>query len=221
MSSMLPRLALVTVLALSIAPPPAPAAGAAITHTQFVEAYVACNNAAWEGTSRGLILSIKEPTMSDKMRGITVPSVRGFVGEGLYYDGLYGNFQPLAAATVGWALATKTFADRGEIEPRFRNRSTTIAFLAGRRLRGLDGLSDREAGALATELDLSSQGAGRFAITPIAPSTRFDDPLRAEAARAMLAKVGTHFDVGSKRTIAQVGLACPKRILSTLFRGAR
>jgi hypothetical protein len=214
------RLALVSALAISTAPCPAPAAGAAITHTQFAEAYVACNNAAWEGKSRGLIMAEKEPTMSDRIRGLDSPNVRGFVGEGLYFDGVYGNFQPRAAATVGWALATKAFADRGEVEPRFRNRGAAIAFLRDRNLNGIDALSDREVGAIATELDLSSHGAGRFAITPIAPGTRLGDPLHAAAARAMLVKVGTHFDVGSKKTIAQPGRACPKNVMSGLFRGA-
>jgi hypothetical protein len=218
MRTILLRLVLVSALAISTAPCPAPAAGTAITHTQFVEAYVACNNAAWEGKSRMLILSIKEPTMSDNIRGITVPSVRGFVGEGLYFDGIYGNFQPRAASTVGWALATKAFADRGEVEPRFRDRGAALAFLQGRGLSGVDALSDREVGAIATELELSSHGAGRFAITPIAPGTRLGDPLHAAAARAMLAKVGTHFDVGSKRTIPRAGRPCPAKVLGGLFR---
>ena len=218
MQSMLPRLTLVTALALSAMPPPATAAGAAITRTQFVEAYVACNNAAWEGKSLELIFTIKEPTSSDKMRGITSPTARGFVGEGLYFDGIYGNFQPLATATVGWALATKTFADRGEVEPRFRTRDAALAYLRTRNLQGLDTLGLHEVGALATELELSSRAAGRFAITPIPPGTRLDAPLDGTTARSMLAKVGTHFDVGSARTIPQAGRPCPVKVLGGLFR---
>ena len=215
---MLLRFALVLALALSTVPYPARAAGPAITHTQFVEAYVACNNAAWEGKSRMMVLSIKEPTMSDKMRGMTSPPVRGFVGEGLYFDGIYGNFQPNAAATVGWALATKAFADRGEVEPRFRTRLAALTYLRPSSLGGLDTLGLREVGALATELELSARGK-QYAITPIRAGTKLDDPLDAATARAMLVKVGSHFDVGSARTIPQPGRACPAKVLGGLFGG--
>jgi len=212
------RLALAMALAFSVVPRPAPAAGAAITRTQFVEAYVACNNAAWAGKSRMLVMSIKEPTMSDKMRGITAPSARGFVGEGLYFDGIYGNLQPRRPASVGWALATKAFADRGEVEPRFRTRDAALAYLQLRNLDGLDTLGLHEVGALATELELSARAGRRFAITRIAPGTHLGDPLDAASARSMLAKVGTHFDVGSARTIPQAGRPCPAKVLGGLFR---
>jgi hypothetical protein len=212
------RLALVSALVLCAAPQPAPAAGAPITHTQFIEAYVSCNNAAWAEKSRMQIFTIKQPTLSDKIRGITSPTVRGFAGEGLYFDGIYGNVLPRAAATIGWALATKTFADRGEVEPRFRARDAALAYLRPWNLAGLDTLGVHEVGALATELELSSRGAGRFAITRIAPGTRLGDPLDGAAARSILAKIGSHFDVGSARTIPQTGRACPAKVLGGLFR---
>jgi hypothetical protein len=217
---MILRLALVTTLALSSVPNPAGAAGRALTHTQFVEGYVTCNNTAWADKSRMLIISMKESTMSDKMRGMTSPSVRGFVGEALYFDGVYGNFQPNAPATIGWALATKAFADRGEVEPRFRTRLAALTYLRAANLDGLDTLGLRELGALATELELSARGK-RFAITPIPPGTRLNDPLDAAAGRAMLAKVGTHFDVGTARTLPQPGRDCPAKVLKTLFAGAK
>jgi hypothetical protein len=203
-------------LAIPVAPRPATAAGTAITRSQFVDAYVDCNNAAWEGKPRGLILPSKEPTMSDLMRGLDSAKVRGFVGESLYFDGIYGNFQPRVVATLGWALATKTFADRGEIEPQFRNRSTALALLQERGINGAGALSDREVGAIATELDLGR----KYQITPIAAGTRLGDPLHAAAARAMLGKVGSHFDVGKSRTIAQPGRSCPNRVVKSLFPGA-
>jgi hypothetical protein len=217
MSSMLPRLAFVTVLALTVAPAEA---GSALTHTQFVEGYVRCNNAAWTGVSRELIFHGNTPSMSDRMRGLDSPLVRGFVGEFLYFDGVYGNFEPRRAATVGWALATKAFADRGEVEPRFRTRGPAVALLRAHALRGVDPLSDREAGAIATELDLGGGPGSRTQITPIAAGLQLADPLTAGVARAMLAKVGTHFDVGSARTIAQPGRACPAKVLGGLFHGA-
>ena len=156
--------------------------------------------------------------MSDKMRGMNSPPVRGFVGEGLYFDGIYGNFQPNAPASVGWALATKAFADRGEVEPRFRTRLAARTYLRPANLEGLDALGLREVGALATELELSARGK-KYAITPIRPGTKLNDPLDAATARTMLAKVGTHFDVGSARTIPQPGRACPASVLNGLFGG--
>jgi hypothetical protein len=217
MSAMTVRFALVAALVLAVAPHPAAGAAAGITHMQFVDAYVECNNAAWADRSRGQIFSIKELTMADKMRGITSHRAAGFVGENLFFGGVFGDFQPRATTTVGWALATKAFADRGEIEPPFRTRSTALAYLRQRKLTGLDALGDREAGALATELELSARDR-KYAITPIPPGTRFTDQLDAASARKMLAKVGTHFDVGSARTLPQAGSPCPPRVLGGLFR---
>ena len=196
---------------------PAASAGTPLTRGQFIEGYVACNNAAWKGLSRELIVLVKEPSMGDKMRGHDSPSVRGFVGESLYYDGVYGSVQPKNVATLGWALATKAFADRGEIEPRFRTRAAALAYLRERQLGAADTLSDREAGALATELELSARGR-RYAMTPIPAGLRLGDSLDAPRARALLAKVGTHFDVGSARTLPQAGRACPAKVLGKLFR---
>ncbi|GEM_PF-6828422 len=206
-------------LALALALGTVARAGAAttITHTQFVEGYVACNNAAWEGKSRELIFTIKEPTMADKMRGITSPTVRGFVGEQLFFGGIFGDFRPRDPATVGWALATKAFADRGEIERPFRTRATALAYLRTRRVEGADALGDLEAGAIATELELSARAA-RYAITPLPPGKRLSDPLDGDTARVLLAKIGTHFDVGSARTLPQAGRPCPARVLGRLFK---
>ena len=218
MQPILLRLALASALLAGAAPLSAPAAGPAITHTQFIDAYFDCNNTAWAEKSRMLIFTIKEPTPSDKMRGITSAKVRGFAGEGLYFDGVYGNVLPRAQATVGWALATKTFADRGQIEARFRSRDAALAYLRPWKLNGIETLGPQEIGAIATELELSSRSAGRFAITRIAPGTRLGVPLDAAAARSMLAKIGSHFDVGTARTLPQAGRACPAKVLGGLFR---
>jgi hypothetical protein len=209
---------LLAAVALLASAAPAEAAPA-LNRTQFIDGYVRCNNAAWYGVSRGVIRHGDTPSASDRMRGLDSSLTRGFVGEQLYFDGVYGNLQPRRDATVGWALATKAFADRGEIEPRYRTRPAAIAVLRAHGLRGIDALSDREAGAIATELDLGGAPGSRFAITPIAPGTRLGEPLDAATARAMLAKVGAHFDVGSARTIAQPGRACPPRVRSRLFIG--
>ena len=192
-------------------------AGTAITRADFVEAYVACNNGAWTD-NRQKILVVKEPTRSDLMRGLDSPAVRGFVGENLYYDGVLAAFQPRGRATVGWALATKAFADRGDIERRFQRRDVANALLRAHNLTGVGTLSDRQAGAIATELSLGSAHGGRNAITPIAAGAHLEAPLGAATARAMLSKIGTHFEVGLHGRPSP-GVACPVNVYSALFRG--
>ena len=210
----LARVAVASTLLVAAAMPATASSG--ISRADFVEAYVACNNAAWTD-SRQQIKLPEKTTRADEMRGLSSAPVRGFIGENLYYEGVMASFEPRRRATLGWALATKTFADRGDIEKRFHDRAAANAFLRARKLGGIDKLGAQQAGAIATELHLSAADQ-RNAITPIAAGANLDQPLNAETARAMLSKIGTHFDFGP-HTHPQPGIACPISVYANLFQG--
>ncbi len=191
-----------------------------LTRNDFVEAYVLCNNAAWGGNQRAMIHSVYKPSRADLMRGIDSVRTRGFLGEQLYFEGILAPLEPHRSATLGWALATKAFADRGGTEPRFATRARALAVVNGAGVRGAPGLSDGELAAIATEIDLGHARGGRIALTPIASGTDARAPLTPALARAILARIGTHFDAGT-RAKPQAGAACPPRVLAGLFAGAR
>ncbi|HEX3550735.1 MAG TPA: hypothetical protein VHT53_10185 [Candidatus Elarobacter sp.] len=199
---------------------PADAASPALTRNDFVEGYVLCNNAAWAGNSRATIHSVQKPTEGDRIHGIDSVRTRGFVGEQLYFEGVFAPLEPHRPATLGWALATKAFADRGGFDPAMQSRSAALAAVNGAGLAGASALSDTELEAIATEIALARARGGRAALTPIARGTDVRAPLRAGDARAMLARIGTHFDTG-RNVVPKAGAACPPAVLRGLFGGAR
>jgi hypothetical protein len=150
------------------------------------------------------------------MGGIDDVRTRGFLGEQLYVAGVWAPLEPHRPATVGWALATKAFADRGGASPRFASRAGALAAVTAAGVRHAGVLSDAELAALATEVAIAREKP-KAALTPVTPGTDAASPLDAAAARAMLTSIGTHFDVG--KAGAHAGARCPPQVLRGLFAG--
>ncbi len=195
-------------------------AAGVLTRNDFIEGYVLCNNAAWAGNDRATIHSVPRPSRSDLMRGIDSVRTRGFLGEQLYFDGVWAPVEPRRPATVGWALATKAFADRGGFDRAVASRRAALAQVNGAGLAGASTLSDTELESIATELALARMRGGRAALTPVARGTDLRAPLQASLARTILARIGTHFDTG-RNVVPKAGAACPPSVLRGLFGGAR
>ena len=209
--------ALLAIAALPACPPLASARDAAVlTRNDFIEAYVACNNAAWSAP-RMTIEPVARPTSSDLMGGIDSPVTRGFRGEQLYFDGVWAPIDPHRPATVGWALATKAFADRGGFAPAVLTRAASLAAVERAGLTGAAALSDHELEAIATEIAFASSGS---ALTPMHAGTDVRAPLSPAQARTMLARIGSHFDT-ARRTARSAGAACPAKVLRRLFGAGR
>jgi hypothetical protein len=101
--------------------------GTPITREDFVREYVLCNNRAWTGMSHELIPLVRR-SASAAVTGTRSPEAVGF----MEMEYLWGDrkFEDAAKrATLGWAAATKAYADDGGIEPRFRTGAAARAYL--------------------------------------------------------------------------------------------
>ena len=167
-----------------------------ISQEQFIRAYVLCNNRAWAGSSHELIPFIRNA--SAQQAATRSPAVRGFIELG-YLWGDRQLAQPDAPATIGWAAATKAYADDGGIEPRFRTPAAARSYLAQALGHGVRGLNARETASLATNLHLArlARDPGKWTLAGVSQS--LESALDEGTARRLLREIGSHESVGSAR----------------------
>jgi hypothetical protein len=189
-----------------------------ISRGDFIDAYAACNNDAWKDFSYRLI-RIERPQLGSVAKPVTTmyPYVSSFRALGLSINGP-GDVAATRPATIAWSAAAKAYADHGGIERRFSDALAARRFLRQRTALDLTAFSGRQLGALATDLDLTTQT--RPPSTPLVSVLGRYDPrsvLPAALGRQMLTFVGTHEDVGSARVIAHRPSTCRPALRERLF----
>lgn len=191
------------------------AASQIVTRGAFIAAYVQCNNAAWKDVSHELIPLVRSGNR--RVTGRDAPPINGFVAFGLYFGESDPTLHASQPATVGWAVALKSFSDNGGIASRFATRDASIAYLRAQGI-AVAGLATREYESIATDVYVSR--LSHPAVEPAGATVHdrsFTEPLTREAAERLLTTVGTHENVGRARIVPQRHARCPLEVRSRLF----
>ena len=176
------------------------ASPALIRRTDFVRAYVRCNNEAWLGVSHALIPY--HVSLQHNEKAID-PEVKGFFNLGYLSPGR--NLQgPDSLATLRWAAIVKAYADDGGIERRFVRRATAIAYLRqNAAIWSTRNLSDLGASILATNLHVALLGRDKHLwVLDGFQRAQLDSALTVTTAATLLHVIGSHESVGSEKSVA-------------------
>ena len=183
-----------------------------VTRGEYINAYAECNNSVWRAFSYRLIRLDRSGTERAKR----YPFLQSFAELGLSLEPIT-RLQPAQTATVGWSLATKSYADHGGIERRFMDRSAALSMLKRFTHRKLDTLRTDELAALASDADVVTR-----IHQPVRPLAAYFDaaspsaPLSGTLAAATLRWIGTHEDVGSTRVVPHAAAECAPALRARL-----